>query len=450
MKPKIFIVDDELAVRESLQQLLSRDFFITVADCAKKARSIWRKELFDIVLLDILLPDCSGISLLREFKQDHPDVPVIMITGTRQVKTAVSAMKLGAYDYLTKPFDINELNSAISGALKSREQEVDSVKLFNKAREEVFFGEMIGRSPRMLEAFKRIAQVMNTSTTVLIQGESGTGKELVARAIHFHGIRREKAFIPIHIASLSPNLLESELFGHEKGAFTGAIQTKKGTLEIADGGTVLLDEIGTIPLDVQVKLLRVLQEREFRRVGGTKNIKVNVRFIAATNKDLWELVEKGAFREDLYYRISVVPINVPSLMERADDIPVLAYHFLERFKKNINTPVKGFKKDTMELFKNYRWSGNVRELENLIELLLLTVDHQWISLEDIPIYVHKNELFISQKDTLGATVSIYERRIIEEALRKSKGVVAGAARFLGTTRRVLKYKMDKLNITFYE
>lgn len=448
MKPKILIVDDEPSVRESLQQMLSRDFFVSSVGCANDAKELWQKGSFDVVLLDILLPDSSGISLLKEFKRDSPNVPVIMITGTRQVKTAVEAMKLGAYDYLTKPFTMDELGSAINSALQSKTQEDEITKLIKRSKEEIFFGNIVGRSQKMLEVYKRIAQVMHTSTTVLIQGESGTGKELIARAIHYHGLRRDKPFIPIHIASLSENLLESELFGHEKGAFTGAIQTRQGIIEMANGGTVFLDEIGDVPSSVQVKLLRLLQEKEFRRVGGTRDIKVDVRFIAATNKDLWQLVRQGTFREDLYYRISVVPINVPSLRERPDDIPLLIYYFIEKFKKDkdIKIQVKGFTKETIELLKRYTWPGNVRELENLIEQLLLTTEHQWILPEDIPLYIHKNEIGLIRKDTLEDSLSDYERRLIEEALVKTNGVITKAAHLLGTTRRVLKYKMDKLGI----
>lgn len=448
MKPKIFVVDDEAGVRESLQQMLSRDFFVISADCARKAKGIFKRESFDVVLLDILLPDSSGIALLKEFRKEHPDVPVIMITGMRQVKTAVEAMKLGAHDYLTKPFTMDELNTALTGAIHSKMRENEASRLFKQSQEEVFFGSILGRSPKMLEVFKRIAQVMHTSTTVLIQGESGTGKELIAKAIHYHGVRREKPFIPIHIASLSENLLESELFGHEKGAFTGALNTKKGTLEMADGGTVFLDEIGDISPGIQVKLLRFLQEREFRRVGGTKDIKIDVRIITATNKDLWHLVERGEFREDLYYRVSVVPIYVPGLRERLEDIPVLVYHLISKFKKDINTKVKGFTKDSMELLKKYNWPGNVRELENLIEQLLLTVNNQWILPEDIPIYIHRNNMAY-QKYTLEGTISEHERRIIEETLEKTNGVIVKAAEMLGTTRRVLKYKIDKLGIPLY-
>lgn len=447
MKPKILIVDDEASVRESLQQLLSRDFFVSNAGSAKKAKDILQKESFDIILLDILLPDRSGVLLLKELKKDYPNLPVIMITGIHEVKTAVDAMKFGAYDYLTKPFSINELNSAITSALQPNIQELEAVRLFKKAKEDIFFGGIVGRSTKMLEVFKRIAQVMHTSSNVLILGESGTGKELIARAIHYYGIRREKPFIPIHIASLAENLLESELFGHERGAFTGAINTKKGTLEMANGGTIFLDEIGDIPPNIQVKLLRVLQDREFRRVGGTKDIKIDVRFITATNKDLWQLVEKEAFREDLYYRISVVPINVPVLRERIEDIPVLVYYFIEKLKKSITSVVKGFTNDAMELLKKYSWPGNVRELENVVEQLLLTINHQWISTDDLPIYIHRDRFTKTQKDTLEGAISFHERRIIEEALLKTQGVISKAADMLGTTKRILKYKIDKLRIT---
>lgn len=443
VNPKILIVDDEESVRESLQQMLSRDFFVFTADSAKKAKEVWQKESLDIVLLDILLPDCSGISILEELRKDFSELPVIMITGTRHVKTAVCAMKLGAYDYITKPFSVKELNDAISGALKSKTEKDNTVELCKRAREEVFFENIIGRSQKMLEVYKRVAQVMHNSATVLIQGESGTGKELIARAIHFHGTRRQKPFVPIHIASLSESLLESELFGHEKGAFTGAIQAKKGMLEEANGGTLFLDEVGEIPLSIQVKLLRVIQEREFRRVGGTKDVKIDVRLVTATNKNLLQLVEKGAFREDLYYRISVVPINVPSLRERVEDIPILAYHFLDKLRKKSDTKVQGFEKDTLELLKKCGWPGNIRELENLVEHLIHTIDHQWVLPADISAYINK-EIEISE--TLEGTLSIYERKIIGDALTKSKGVVSKAADILGTTRRVLKYKIDKLKI----
>lgn len=426
--------------------MLSRDFFIFTADCAKEAKQLWQKELFDLALLDILLPDCSGISLLREFKKDNPNTPIIMITGTRQVKTAVEAMKLGAYDYLTKPFTSEELGCVIKKALESKLEEDSAIKLIKKAKEERFFGEMIGQSPKVLDLYKMITQVMNTKTTVLIQGESGTGKELIARAIHYNGIRRTKPFIPVHIASLSNSLMESELFGHEKGSFTGALQSKKGTLEVADGGTIFLDEIGDIPLDIQIKLLRILQEKEFRHVGGLKNIKIDIRFIAATNRNLWKLVEEGVFREDLYYRISVVPINVPTLKERVSDIPLLAYYFIEKFRKDTKTPIQGFRDESMELLKKYNWPGNVRELENLVEQLLLTANHQWILPEDLPIYIHRNDFAAGKDNLLEKTISVYERSIIEKALKNSNGVVTKAADLLGTTRRILKYKMDKLGI----
>jgi len=446
VKPKIFIVDDEATVRESLQQMLNRDFFVFTADCAKSAKDIWQKESFDVVLFDILLPDSSGIDLLREFRKNFPNTPVIMITGTKEIRTAVDAMKLGAYDYLTKPFSFNELKIAIEGALQLNAKQDCIADLYKVSQDNIFFGNMVGRSRKMLEVFKRIAQVMHTSTTILVQGESGTGKELIAKAIHYYGLRREKQFVPIHIASLSENLLESELFGHEKGAFTGAVNAKKGTLEIADGGTLFLDEVGEIPLSIQVKLLRVIQEREFRRVGGTKDIKVDVRFIAATNKDLWKLVQNGKFREDLFYRISVVPLDAPSLRERPEDIPLLAYHFLEKLKRNINKNIIGITDKAMEMLEHYKWPGNIRELENVIEQSLHIANKQFIDVIDLPSSIQKNWSIAENIDTLQDTISGYERRIIEDALIKSEGVVGKAADLLGTTRRVLKYKIDKHGI----
>lgn len=444
MKPKILIVDDEFGVRESLQELLSRDFFVITAVNGKEARGLWQDDVFDLIILDILLPDTNGIDLLRTLREDSPGIPVVMITGTRQVKTAVSAMKMGAFDYITKPFNYEELMTVINRALQIKDQQHEAVKLFKRAQEEIFFGNIVGRSQNMIEVFKRIAQVMYTSTTVLIEGESGTGKELIAKAIHFHGTRRNSPFVPVHIASLPETLMESELFGHERGAFTGAVQTKRGTLELADKGTLFLDEVGDIPASVQVKLLRVLQEREFRRVGGTKDIKVDIRFIAATNKNLWEMVEKGVFREDLYYRISVIPIKIPPLRERSEDVPVLAYHFLEKFKKKLSSKVKGFTKGSIELLKRYNWPGNIRELENLTEQLVLIVENPWVTPKDLPVYIQKGT---SELDSLEKNIASYERMLIEEALSKTSGVVTEAAGLLGTTRRILKYRMDKLGLS---
>jgi DNA-binding NtrC family response regulator len=450
VKPRVFIVDDEVTVRESLQQMLNRDFLILTADSAKEARKFWQVEQFDLALFDVCLPDASGIDLLQEFRKISPTIPVIMITGTKEVKTAVEAMKLGAYDYLTKPFTFDELKNAIDDALKMKVEKESTTDMTRFLQDNIFFGNIVGRSTKMIDVFRLIAQLMNTQTTVLIQGESGTGKELIARAIHYHGLRRDKQFVPVHIASLSENLLESELFGHEKGAFTGALNSKKGTLEIADGGTLFLDEVGDIPLSVQVKLLRVIQEREFRRVGGTKDIKINVRFIAATNKDLWKLVQRGEFREDLYYRISVVPINVPSLREREEDIPLLVCHFLNKVKVNINSNVQGFTNEAMDLLKKYKWPGNIRELENFIEHILHITGNQWIAPNDIPLSIQRNLDILDCKDTLSGTISVYERRLIEDALTKSEGVVAKAADLLGTTRRILKYKIDKLGISTFK
>lgn len=447
MNPKILIVDDELSVRKSLQQLLSRGFSVSTADCGREAKKLYNKDVFDLMLLDILLPDCNGVDLLESLRTDFPELPVIMITGTKKIKTAVSAMKLGAFDYITKPFNSEELVSVINRALTLRKQQHEALKLFKRAQEEMFFGHIVGRSQKIIEVFKRIAQVMYTSTTVLIEGESGTGKELIAKAIHFHGIRRSNPFIPVNISSFSETLLESELFGHEKGAFTGAVQKKLGTLELADKGTLFLDEVGDIPASVQVKLLRVLQEREFRRVGGTKNIKVDVRYIAATNKNLSQMIAKRTFREDLYYRINVVPIRVPTLRERPEDIPVLIYHFVEKLKNKLDKKIKGFADESIRLFKKYNWPGNIRELENLVEQLILMTDGNWIKPQDLPVYIQKQ---IKMQRSLGENVSLFERKLIEDTLIKTGGIVNEAAKMLGTTRRILKYRIEKLGVTLPE
>ena len=451
--PKILVVDDEVGAQESLKMILKDSHLILTAPNGEEAFKIIDEESPDLVLLDVLLPGMDGIEVLRRVKTLNPQTQVIMLTGQDRVKVAVEAMKLGAFDYIHKPFEVDELRAIVRKALDQKDFKGEMEHLKETAKKSSPFGNIVGSSPVMQTLFQTISRVMNSSSNVLITGESGSGKELVARAIHYHGNRKEGPFVVVHTSVVPEKLLDSELFGHEKGSFTGAIQQKKGTLEIAHEGTLFLDEIGDMPLEMQAKLLRVIQEKEFRRVGGIEPIKVDVRFIAATNKNLEKAVRDGNFREDLYYRLSVVPIVLPSLRERNEDIPLLAYHFLEKYRSNMTTQVEGFSSEAMEALKSYSWPGNVRELQNVVENLVVMLDHSMIQIEDLPQQIRMNSLekvLLEKSHRDGACledlVAAFEKRIIEEALEKCKGVLTRTAKLLGTTRRILKYRIDKLHI----
>jgi DNA-binding NtrC family response regulator len=376
-----------------------------------------------------------------------------MITATKTVKTAVEAMKLGAYDYVTKPFDVDELRLIVGRALSTQALEKEVRYLRKEVDKSFVFENIIGKSKAMKEIFGIVRQIADTKSTVLVMGESGTGKELISRAIHYNSNRKNYPFVTINCAAIPETLIESELFGHEKGAFTNAIEKKLGRCEVAQQGTLFLDEIGELSLATQAKILRFLEEKEFNRVGGSKTIKVDVRLITATNKDLNQLIKKGAFREDLYYRINVVPIIVPPLRERREDIPSLLDHFIKKYNEEGNKRVQGVSKEALALMMNYEWPGNVRELENSIERVIALTSNEYIQPNELPIPLTNiskinglRESILSGKVSFLKAEEEFEKGIILDALKKTNYVQSHAAEMLGISRRILKYKMDKLGI----
>ena len=367
MSASILIVDDEdIVVRSTIRVLEGRGYSLQTARDGAEALQKIDESPFDVVILDIMMPKVGGIEVLRRVKEAHPDIEVIMFTGLAEIDTAVSCMKLGAFDYLAKPFEPEELRLAVTRALEHRSLRQENVNLKLALSSKYRLDNMIGACARMQQVYRLIAQCATTNATVLITGESGTGKELIARAIHHNSLRKTKPFVAVDCNALSENLLESELFGHVKGAFTGAVSGKKGMFEIAEGGTLFLDEIGNIPLGTQAKLLRVIQEREFRAVGDTRMQSADFRLIAATNKDLKAMVAALAFRDDLYYRINVFPIQSPALRDRREDIPALAFHFVKSFGEELGKNVDKISEGAMNLLTSYDWPGNVRELENAL------------------------------------------------------------------------------------
>src|SRR3990172_5590562 len=364
----ILVVDSERSMREFLSIMLEREGYkVITADNGKDAIELIKGHDFDLIIAEIKMPKITGIDILRESMTLHPKTPVIMITAFASTEVAVEAMKLGAYDYITKPFNVDETKIIIKNAIEKKRQLDENISLKEELKGRYQFSNIVGKSDKIKKVFELIMKVANSRSTVLITGESGTGKELVARAIHHNSDRKVKPFVSISCGAIPETLLESELFGHQKGAFTGADSDKKGLFEVADGGTFFLDEVSEAPPSIQAKLLRVLQEKEFKRVGGVKDIKVNVRVIAATNKNLHKLIEDGKFREDLYYRLNVIPIELPPLRERKEDIPLLVSHFINKYNSINKKDIKGISPKAMEILEKYIWRGNIRELENVIE-----------------------------------------------------------------------------------
>ena len=450
---KILIVDDELGTRESLKMILGKEYNIFTAHTGEDALAMIEKTQPNLVLMDIIMPGIDGLTALEKIRQFHKDLPVVMITATTTVKTAVRAMKLGSYDYITKPFDLDEVRLVVKNALSSQPIQEEGKRQLPLMRKNHGFDNIVGTSKSMKEIFDMIRQIADSKATVLINGESGTGKELVAKAIHFHSDRRKKSFIAINCAGIPESLIESELFGHERGAFTNAYGKKLGRFEQAHSGTLFLDEIGELSLSTQAKILRFLQERELVRVGGTKTIQVDVRLVAATNRNLEESVADGTFREDLYYRINVVPLCMPPLRERKEDIPLLVDHFLKRIMEERELVVKGMSDEALDLLVQHHWSGNVRELENTVERIALLSRNRKILPEDLPQNVRNSarlnvlkEAVLDGNVTLETAQSDFERDIILNTLRKTNFVQTKAAELLGISRRILKYKMDKLGI----
>jgi len=446
-RKSILIVDDESTIRRSLELVLSTTFDVTTAENGAEAMKCISGSTPDLILLDVMMPVMGGLETLAEIKKTQPLLPVIMLTGAQEVKTAVSAIKYGAVDYIGKPFDVEELTQIILQSLNTKKSDETHI--------ESDFGILVGNTPPMKELFKSIQQVAPKNATVLITGESGTGKELIAREIHSRSARKDSVFIPLNCAAIPESLIESELFGHEKGAFTGASETRIGYFEQANGGTLFLDEIGELSLSVQVKLLRFLQEQEFVRVGRSKSIKVDVRVLAATNKNLEKLVAEGKFRQDLLYRISVVHFEVPSLRERYDDLPRLFDHFCKKFTPRYGERKLQFSPEALQIFYEYQWPGNVRELENVIESVLAIHDENFIERAMLPkkllmpsVCIEKMSSMRSSQQGLSfeEAEKKFETDMILSALKRTNFVQTRAAEILGISRRILKYKMDKLGI----
>jgi two-component system response regulator AtoC len=474
---QILIADDEPNLRRVLAAQLVRDGFEAhVAEDGEQALRILSEHHIDVVITDLRMPKLDGIELLKRVVAEHPDIPVIMITAHGTVDTAVEALKLGAFDYVTKPFDRAEFQAVVNKAARSRE--LSGQLYLGGSAEERGRYRLIGESPRMQEVYQIIARAADTPSTVLITGESGTGKELIARALHEHSSRKDKAFIRVNCAALPPELIESELFGYEKGAFTGAVTSKPGRFELADGGTLFLDEIGEIPVSMQVKLLRAIQESEFERVGGVKTLRVDVRLIAATNRSLPEEIEKGRFREDLYYRLNVVHIHLPPLRERKSDIPLLIDHFRRRFNARLKKNVQGISPAALECLLAHPFRGNIRELENTIERCVLFCDSDTIGIEDLPpevraVGVQRAQAASSQsahahaleelpfepeewvdalheegglKEAVREATARIERELIMRALRQTGNNVTHTARLLKISRKSLQIKMKELGL----
>ena len=454
MKKRVLLVDDEPRVRASLRTVLEPTYEILEAADAAEGLKSFKHDAPDLVLLDVILPGTDGLAALQTMRTENRAVPVIMLTGTKSVKTAVDAMKLGAADYLSKPFDVEELQIVIERTLGKQELEQEVRQLRAQVVQRYAFHNLIGKSPAMQEIYAKIEQVADSRTTVLVTGESGTGKELVAKAIHYNSARRERPFVALNCAALPETLIESELFGHEKGSFTDATARRVGQFELAHTGTLFLDEIGDLSAATQAKLLRVLQEREFTRVGGVQSIKVDVRIVAATNKNLDEMVRKNQFREDLYYRINVIALYLPPLRERGEDIALLAKHFLAKRIEEEKRPPQEFTKDSLELISHYPWPGNVREMENIIEQAFIwSKGSGTITPEHLPNILRTDTRSTSLRDdTLAGRLSLekavmeFEREIILDALKRTTYVQTHAAAMLGISRRMLKYRMDSLGI----
>ncbi len=454
VRKRVLLIDDDPRVRTSLKMVLEPLYDILQASDAPEGLDVFRKDEPDLILLDVILPGTDGLAVLQMFRMESKMTPVIMLTGTKSVKTAVDAMKFGAADYLSKPFDVDELRIVIDRVLNSSELEREVKQLRAQVVQRYAFHNLIGKSQGMQEIYSKIEQVADSRTTVLITGESGTGKELVAKALHYNSARRERPFIALNCAALPETLIESELFGHEKGSFTDATARRVGQFELANTGTLFLDEIGDLSPVTQAKLLRVIQEREFMRIGGVQSIKVDVRIVAATNKNLDDLVRKGQFREDLYYRINVIALFLPPLRERGEDIPLLAKHFLEKRLEEERRPQIEFGKNALELLTRYSWPGNVRELENFVEQAFIWSQHAaQITPEHLPTLIKSDSRSTSLRDdTLAGRISLekavmeFEREIILDALKRTNYVQTHAANLLGISRRMLKYRMDTLSI----
>jgi DNA-binding NtrC family response regulator len=457
---KILIVDDEVGSRESLKMVFSKDYQVILAESAAVAITMLATQRIDVVLLDVIMPEKDGLTLLKEVQNLYQDIPFIMISASMSLRPVVEAIKAGASDYVTKPFDVAEIRRIVARALENSVLRRKVELLQNDVAREFPVDGMVGQSDLFEKALEDIQRAAKTDATVLICGASGTGKELMARRLHKLSARHEEPFVAVHCAALPESLIESELFGYEKGAFTHAESRHLGRFDLAGAGTLFFDEVSEMSLAIQVKLLRVLQEREYMRIGGTQVIHTEARIIAATTRDLAAEVKARRFRDDLFYRLNVVPVFLPPLRERADDIPALAHYFLQFFKRTMHVEAEDFAPETMDLLVRYAWPGNVRELRNIVErMLVLHGLQRRIGSEALPEEFHSGASVAPEPErpapaekpsgagrSLQEIVHAQERELILEALTEAGGVQTRAAERLGTTRRILKYRMDKLNI----
>ncbi len=455
MAHKILVVDDEVNMLQLFQKVLTKEgYAVTTVETAEEALQVIGSTLFDLVISDLALPGINGIELFQAMRKDYSHLPFILITAYGTVESAVKAMKLGVHDYICKPFQMDELKMIIKKVLHQEELHREVTRLRRQIKGEYKFHNIVGRSQQMHSLFELVRRVADSESTILLQGESGTGKELFARAIHYNSSRINNPFVPVDCSVLPETLLESELFGHVKGAFTGATRAKKGLFQEADGGTVFLDEISNLGPSAQTRLLRVLQEREIKPVGSSEQFKVDVRVIAATNTNLKDRIAMNTFREDLYYRIAVIPISIPPLRERKEDIPLLVNYFLEKFCRTNDKKIKKMSNDAMKALIDYSWPGNVRELENLMERLVLVTDDEVIGLPSLPTEISApHEMVIKsppegkplKEVTLQAARQI-EKQAITNALAKANGNRSLAAQLLGISRGTLYNKMREYGL----
>ena len=463
---KLLIVDDEYGSRQSLNAIFGGQYKVALAENATQALALLDQNRFDLVMLDYMMPDMDGVTLLKEIQARYPEVPFVMVSASSTVRPVVDAMRAGAFDFVTKPYDVQEIRAVVARAIEHSGLKVKVELLQGELARNFPVNAIIGQSPQMAKLLDVVRRAADVEATVLIHGESGTGKELIARQLHDLSARRDEPFVPVHCGSLPDSLMESELFGHEKGAFTGADRKKPGRFDMAGSGTLFFDEVSEMSPSTQVKLLRVLQEKEYMRVGGTQVLRTNARIITACNKNLMNEVREKRFREDLFYRLNVVPVEVPPLRDRPDDIPLLAVYFLQTFRQSMNTVVEDFAPETIDLLRDYKWPGNVREMRNIIErALVLHGNRRLLPPESLPQEFHVNRPRVVVPSpppaigfaadpieenvpigSLSKAVNEFERKLVERALRESGGVQTKAAEMLGTPRRILKYRMDKLNI----
>ncbi len=452
-QPVLLVVDDEAGVRQSLQMIFNKSFRVVEACSADEAIEKITAEKPDVVLLDIVMPGSDGLTVLKQLKSIQPESQVIMLTALNTARTAFAAKGTGAFDYVTKPFDIEELRMRVDHALEKIQLSRELERLKEEVGRKYGIDHIIGKSKQIVDVFKAVSMVAAKKSTVLITGESGTGKELIARAIHYNSDRRSRPFVVVNCAALPDTLIESELFGYEKGAFTNASQKKVGRFELAHGGTLFLDEIGELNLGTQAKFLRAIEQETFTRLGGTDEIKVDVRVIAASNRDLETMAKAGEFRADLFYRLNVVALFLAPLRERPQDIPLLLDHFLRLKAQEHSIAPKGLSPEVVDFFTSYYWPGNIRELENLIERLTILTPHEIVTLRDLPASMRSTDHTATLKEDvlsgsrpLSDAVDEFERELIVKALQRTGFNQTKAAALLGTSRRILKYRIEKLKI----